>query len=81
MVNLPILNGSEVRMILKVKEGSILDVDLLGLYLINKYASYRNDEPFLSVHIPERVDEEDGHILPAINYDIIIRDSKESPRG
>jgi len=72
MARLPILDGTQVQMILKTEHGPVLDLDLLSLYLINKYGG---DDVFLSVHIPERTDED--HVThPAIDYDIIIKEIK-----
>lgn len=81
MASLPILNGHEVTLILKIHEGEILHVDLASLFFIAKYGGYNTtNQPFLSVHIPERSDDEDGHTIPAIDYDIIIQE-KEKPHG
>lgn len=73
MARLPILNGLDVRMILTTKHGPVMDVDLLALYLINKYGG---DDVLLSVHIPERVDEDTNETLPPIDYDIVIQERK-----
>jgi hypothetical protein len=72
MARLPIIDGTQVQMVLKTKYGSILDLDLLSLYLINKYGG---DDVFISVHIPERTDE-DFVNHPAIDYDIFIKEIK-----
>jgi hypothetical protein len=70
MARLPILDGTQIQLVLKTQHGPILDLDLLSLYLINKYGG---DDVFLSVHIPERTDA-DLIPHPAIDYDIIIKE-------
>lgn len=73
MASLPILNGHNVTLILQIAEGKILETDLASLFYVAKYSNFMSEEPFLSVHIPEQIDD-DGSILPAINYDIIIKE-------
>lgn len=74
MARLPIIDGRDVRMILQTKHGPIMDVDLLALYLINKYGG---DDVMFSVHIPPYTDS-DGIDQLSIDYDIVVQEIKRS---
>lgn len=71
MAKLPILNGENVQITLSYEGRKILDMNLLALYLINKYGG---EDIFMSVHIPARIDEDSISYAP-INYDIIIKET------